>query len=96
MAQARLAANKMKKKSTQGAGFKEKNPANHTSPQQTQQKEHTFAQQEEAAKGPIGKSFQEDEDLNMSDLEEDQRRELLELEMQIENENLTRGERRRL
>jgi hypothetical protein len=32
----------------------------------------------------------------MSDLEEDQRRELLELEMQIENENLTRGERRRL
>jgi len=42
------------------------------------------------------KSFQEDEDLNLSDLEEDQRRELLELEMQIENENLTRGERRRL
>ena len=42
------------------------------------------------------KSYQEDEDLNLSDLEEDQRRELLELEMQIENENLTRGERRRL
>lgn len=42
------------------------------------------------------KSFQEDEDLNLSDLEEHYRTELLELEMQIENENLTRGERRRL
>lgn len=32
----------------------------------------------------------------MSDLEEDQKKELLDLEMQIEKDNLTRGERRRL
>mgnify|MGYP001342956055 FL=1 len=32
----------------------------------------------------------------MSDLDEDQRKELVELEMQIEQANLTRGERRRL
>ncbi len=32
----------------------------------------------------------------MSDLEDDQRKELQDLESQIENENLTRGERRRL
>ena len=43
-----------------------------------------------------GKDYQEDNDFNLSDLEEDQRRELVELEMQIEKDNLTRGERRRL
>ena len=32
----------------------------------------------------------------MSDLEEEQKKELLDLEMQIEKDNLTRGERRRL
>ena len=45
---------------------------------------------------PAGKEYQEDNDFNLSDLEEDQRKELLELEMQIEKDNLTRGERRRL
>lgn len=43
-----------------------------------------------------GKAFPEDQEFNLSDLEEDQRKELLDLEMQIEKENLTRGERRRL
>lgn len=42
------------------------------------------------------KEYQEDNDLALSDLEENQRKELLDLEMQIESENLTRGERRRL
>jgi hypothetical protein len=43
-----------------------------------------------------GKEYLEDNDFNLSDLEEEQRRELVELEMQIEKDNLTRGERRRL
>lgn len=42
------------------------------------------------------KDYNEDNDLNLSDLDEDQRKELVELEMQIEQANLTRGERRRL
>ena len=42
------------------------------------------------------KEYQEDNDLQLSDLDENQRNELLDLELQIESENLTRGERRRL
>lgn len=92
MAQARATATKPCKKSTQAAGFKEKKSS-------TSNKAHTKdADNDELELQPkmTAKPFQEDEDLNLSDLEEDQRRELLELEMQIENENLTRGERRRL
>jgi|TARA_B110001450_G_C17492171_1_gene428793 hypothetical protein len=47
-------------------------------------------------KDKASKSYQEDDDLNMSDLDEDQRKELQDLETHIENESLTRGERRRL
>ena len=42
------------------------------------------------------KDYQEDNDFNLSDLDEEQRKELVELEMQIEKDSLTRGERRRL
>ena len=41
--------------------------------------------------------YVQEDDIKLSDLEdEDQKRELLDLELQIENEALTRGERRRL
>ena len=41
--------------------------------------------------------YNDDNDINLSDLEdEDQKRELMDLELQIENDQLTRGERRRL
>ena len=92
MAQARSTATKPCKKSTQGAGFKEKK----SSPNPQIHSRDAFNEEPEPQPKMAAKSFQEDEDLNLSDLEEDQRRELLELEMQIENENLTRGERRRL
>ena len=67
MAQARATATKPCKKSTQAAGFKEKksSPNNQT---------HTKdADNDEPEPQPkmAAKSFQEDEDLNMSDLEED-------------------------
>ena len=42
------------------------------------------------------KEYQEDNDIALSDIDEDQRKELLSLELQIDSENLTRGERRRL
>lgn len=42
------------------------------------------------------KEYGEDNDINLSELDEDQRKELVDLEMQIEQANLTRGERRRL
>lgn len=41
-------------------------------------------------------AYKEDNGINLSDLEDDQKKELLELEKQIEREDLTRGERRRL
>ena len=47
-------------------------------------------------KDKASKSYQEDDDLNMSDLDEDQRKELQDLEADIEKDSLTRGERRRL
>ena len=39
--------------------------------------------------------YKKDNDLNLSDLDEEQRNELLDLEDKIENGNLSRGERRR-
>ena len=47
-------------------------------------------------KAAAAKEHHEDNDFNLSDLEEEQKKELLDLEMQIEKDNLTRGERRRL
>ena len=47
-------------------------------------------------KATAAKEHHEDNDFNLSDLEEEQKKELLDLEMQIERDNLTRGERRRL
>ena len=41
--------------------------------------------------------FTTENDINLSDIDdEDQKKELLDLELQIDNEALTRGERRRL
>ena len=41
-------------------------------------------------------AYKEDNGINLSDLDEDQKKELVELEKQIERDDLTRGERRRL
>ena len=41
-------------------------------------------------------NYKEDNGINLSDLEDEQKQELVELERQIEREDLTRGERRRL
>ena len=40
--------------------------------------------------------YKKDNDINLSDLEDDQRKELLDLEHKIDNKDLSRGERRRL
>jgi len=42
------------------------------------------------------KEYKEDIGINLSELDEDQKRELLDLDRQIEKDDLTRGERRRL
>ena len=42
-------------------------------------------------------NYQVDEEINLSDIEDkEKKRELVELEFQIDNDDLTRGERRRL
>lgn len=56
----------------------------------------TFTIGTETVKSVMNQKYKKDNDLNLSDLEEEQRNELIDLEDKIENGNLSRGERRRL